>query len=150
MVPRTVSSFLVVVGALGAIASFLYGIQAFIDGRVKAAIQDPAFISQLSRNLRPSVVFDSRGSILADLGAMQHINDIRVVAKKDAPIEITVSPMESFAVEPVLESLDARFVTKAERGQKYDWIFRLYPIETLLVSDPPKVERLRFRLELIR
>jgi hypothetical protein len=148
--PKTISAFLTVVSAIGAAVSILFGILAFVDSRVKASIEEPSFISKLSRQLRPSVIFDEKSSVLADLGAMQHISDIRVATKADGAVEVVVSPVEPFGIEPVLESLDETFVIKAERGNKYDWVFHLYPVQTLLVAEVPKVERRRFRLELIR
>jgi hypothetical protein len=137
------------IGALATVLGGLYAVHSYIDARIRSNIEDPAFIRQLSRSLRPSVIFDERGSILTDLGAMRYLRDIQVQPQK-AGITIVVSPLEHLGAEPVLEALDGDFVVRSERGHKFDWIFRLYPVPSLLVEDVPRRERLRFRLELIR
>ena len=40
-----------------------------IEWRVNLMVRDPDFMAQLARRARPSMVFDSEGSVLADTGA---------------------------------------------------------------------------------
>ena len=123
---------------------------AYVESRIRATIETPAFLEELSRRLRPAVVFDDAGSILADMGGMKYIGDIRVSKAADGHLEVLVSPTEHLGVEPILQPMDGNFNVLAERGKKYDWLFRLYGVPTLLVDQAPERKHVRFRLEIVR
>ena len=122
-----------------------------MDSRIAKKSEDPEFLRALSRRVRPSMIFDENGSVLADIGAMAHIADFEVVRDGEDAFDITVHPTEHIALQPILESLDTRFVISARRGHKYDWVFRLDHIDTLLAeSSAEQTGPLRFRLEIVR
>lgn len=138
---------------IAAIASVLalflsfVALQAYIDSRIQQQIEDPAFLQKLGGELRPSVIFDSNGSILADQGAMHYIEDINVKRHdeiKFAAKSITISPKSFLAQAPLLTSIDQNnYIITSHRGKKYDWI---YSTDLLAWSSDTTS---RFRLEII-
>ena len=93
---------------VGLFLSFV-ALQTYIDGRIQKQIEDPVFLKRLGGEITPSVIFDSRGSILADEGAMQFIDEIVVKRHSDikfAAKEITVRPKAFLAEAPILTSID--------------------------------------------
>jgi hypothetical protein len=101
------------------VAAF-YGVLTFVDGRIEKQINDADFLKKLARKVRPSLVFDERGSIIADMGAVPLIKNITVSKGPEDSFTIVVSPIDFLAVEPVLEPLDDLYVVLSERGQKFD------------------------------
>jgi hypothetical protein len=149
--PHVLKSLYVITGAVVFLFATYHGFNAYLDSRIESRITDPAFMQELARNVRPSVVFDENGDVLADLGAMKLIDSIKVSRNTDEVWTITISPSEFLGVEPVLEGVDSQFVIHAERGNKYDWVYQLYRVHPLLVSEiPPEQKILRFRLEIVR
>lgn len=143
-----------VIYVLAGIAVFLFvsyhGFNSYIDWRIDNRIKNSDFLHQLARHVRPSLVFDDNGSIIADMGAIQYISDIKVSKGDKNSVLIIISPNEYLGVEPVLEALDAEYSIHAKRGQKFDWIFNLYPIQQLVMELSPERDNERFRLEIIR
>jgi hypothetical protein len=127
-----------------------HGLNSYIDWRIDERIKNADFLSGLARRVRPSVVFDDNGSIIADMGAIQYISDIKVSKGEKDSVIVIITPNEYLGVEPVLEALDAEYSIHAERGKKFDWVFRLYAIQQLVIESSPQRDNQRFRLELIR
>lgn len=139
-----------VVGAIVFLFAAYHGLNSYLDARIESRINDADFLKKIARSVRPSLVFDEKGSIIADMGAAPFVDKISVSKGAKDTFEIVVSPVEYFGVEPVLEALDGDYTIHAARGQKFDWVFRLYGIQTLVAESSPQRERQRFRLELIR
>ena len=127
-----------------------HGLNNYIDRRIDNKINNSDFLHELARHVRPSLVFNDNGSIIADMGAVQYIIDIKVSKGDKNSILIIISPNEYLGVEPILESLDAEYSIHAKRGPKFDWIFNLYAIQQLVMESSPDRDNERFRLELIR
>jgi hypothetical protein len=127
-----------------------HGLNSYIDSRIDSKIHNADFLKKLARNVRPSLVFDENGSILADMGAVPFVSNISVSKESKGNLKITVSPAEYLGIQPVLEALDGQYVIRAERGQKFDWVFHLAGVQRLLLASSPKPEKGRFRLEIIR
>jgi len=139
-----------VVGAIFFLFAAYHGLNSYLDARVEMRINNADFLKKLARSVRPSLVFDEKGSIVADMGAVSFIDKISVSKDAKDTLEIVVSPLEYLGMEPVLEALDDEYTIHAERGQKFDWIFRLYGIQHLVLESSPQRDRQRFRLEIIR
>ena len=140
----------VVVGAIVFLFVCYHGLNSYLDTRIETRINNADFLKKLARSVRPSLVFDEKGSIVADMGAVSFVDNISVAKGAKDTLEIVVSPLEYLGIEPVLESLDGLYTIHAERGQKFDWIFRLYGIQFIETEGSPQRDRQRFRLELIR
>lgn len=139
-----------VVGAIVFLVAAYHGLNSYLDSRIDSKINNADFLKKLARSVRPSLVFDEKGSIVADMGAVPFVNNISVSKGPKDSFKIVVSPVEYLGVEPVLEALDDNYTIRAERGQKFDWVFHLSGIQTLVLESSPKRDRQRFRLEIIR
>lgn len=135
--------FLWILGAVGV----LYAFHMHIRQVVQDYVNSPEFIRKVASQVRPSVIFDGKGSVIADLGAIQYIAEIKVQAGKDPlyPEKIIVTPTKHLSQAPLLQIADENtFQIKAERGIKYDWVYTLRGI--VMISDKPAL----FRLEIIQ
>jgi hypothetical protein len=56
------------VGVIVFLFSAYYGLNSYIDSRIDSKIHNADFLKKLARSVRPSLVFDEKGSILADMG----------------------------------------------------------------------------------
>jgi hypothetical protein len=139
-----------VFGAIIILVAAYHGLNGYIDSRIDSKIHNADFLKKLARSVRPSLVFDENGSILADMGAVPFVTNISVSKGPKDTLKITVSPVEYLGMEPVLEALDDQYAIRAERGGKFDWVFHLAGIQALVTESSPKRNRGRFRLEIIR
>ncbi len=136
------------VGVIVAIIASFYGVFRYIDWRIDQKINSSEFIRKIASNIHPSVIFDSRVSIEIDMGAMQFIENIKVIPSNDPrfPKKIVVSPKEYLAHAPLLTPLGgAEFNIEAERGTKFDWVYQLS-----ISSYSDSIKKSRFRLEVVR
>jgi len=120
----------------------------FIDWRIEKKTKSPEFIQEIASHVRPSVIFNSQESIEIDMGAMQFIEEIKVVPSDDLrfPKEIIISPKKYLAHAPSLDSIDrVEFHMQVERGKKFDWVYHL-----TLSEHPDNIEKSRFRLEILQ
>ncbi|MCG6535991.1 MAG: hypothetical protein L7F78_15130 [Syntrophales bacterium LBB04] len=139
-----------VFGAVVFLVVAYHGLNSYIDSRIESKIHNTDYLKKLSRSVRPSLVFDEKGSILADMGAVPFISNISVSKTAKGSIKIVISPAEYLAIEPMLEALDDQYTIRAERGEKFDWIFHLAGIQILVTDSSPRRDKGRFRLEIIR
>src|SRR4030042_3709282 len=130
-----------VVGTIIFLFAAYHGLNSYIDLRIDSKIYNADFLKKLARSVRPSLVFDEKGSILADMGAVAFVTNISVSKGPKDSLKITVSPVEYLGMEPVLEALDDQYTIRAERGQKFDWVFHLAGIQTLVLQSSPKRDR---------
>lgn len=141
---RAVSAFLGVAALIAAI----YGFGVYVDSRVERLVHDEAFLKRLSVSVRPSCIFDQKGSIVVEMGAMDYIDSIDVTADPngDFPSTITVHPKHYMAHAPLLSTVDPFVMTvSAERGAKFDWV---YTVSYVHVGEHPAVT-IRYRLEVL-
>ncbi|MDP2604720.1 MAG: hypothetical protein Q8S00_19360 [Deltaproteobacteria bacterium] len=125
----------------------LYGGLLFIDKRIENRIRDDAFLRKLASALRPSVVFDHKGPVLIDQGAMRFIEAIDVELDKEGPYpkRIIIHPTQHLSYAPLLTPLESDLADiSTSRGNKHDWI---YTIDYFMTSEERRM--LRYRLEII-
>lgn len=140
---------------LSVLASVIFGVDKFIDWRIDQRITSPSFIGKVRHSIKPTAIFNIDGSVIANMGAMDYISDIKVEKEKFETydkifkIKIIVSPKELLNVAPMLEALDGTYKITSKRGNKYDWIYILEPIVLLAVYEPAIKEAERFRIEII-
>jgi len=125
------------------------GLESYIDGRIDKKIEDPNYLNRIATKLRPSIIFDSYGSIIADQGGMEYIDNIQVTRNNEDPKftakSIIITPKDFLAQQPLLTSLDQNnYSIIAKRGKKYDWNYNLS-----LISWTENTSSV-FRLEIIR
>jgi hypothetical protein len=138
-----------IVVSVVAILSAIYGIPAFIDNRINKVVQDDAYVRRIANEVRPSVIFDSRGSILVDQGAMRYLDDILVLTNNSDfhgfPVKIIVKPKQYLAQPPMLTLIDTGtgMTDKVQRGEKFDWVYTFDDLAGLVRDN------YRFRLEVL-
>ena len=143
-------------GALGVVAAVIagvYGVVAFVDSRIERRITDDDTLSKIASLVRPSCIFDERGSILYDSGAMQYIESLTLEGAKTEkeklenalPLKITLRPKKFLKDAPILSAVDAYTLTvKVEQGEKFDWVYSLHYMGI------DSFQKCRFRLELLQ
>jgi len=163
-VARTLS----VVTLLAGIVAILYGIGRYVDSRVAATVQTTAFINDLSRRLRPMLILDGHGSILADMGASDLFESITVtndpglgtdtvamqigivpMQPHELPNRIVLTPKRHMPFPPLVEPLNpVQGFFDSRRGVGHQWIYEIRGGYAFLeMSNTPPV---RFRIEVIQ
>jgi hypothetical protein len=127
----------------GAIAVF-----GFIDSRVAKIKEDPNFMQEVAKQVKPYIIFNEKGSILFDNGASKYIDVLEINVDEDRDVfkdfTIYVNFNKHFSYPPYLESLNGNgFAIKENRGKKHDWIYKLNQSSSI-------GQEYRFRLELIQ
>ena len=129
------------------------GLTYWIDSRIKAVVTDEAYVRRVAAEIRPSVVFDNKGSIIADQGAMRYLDNIEIAeyvgpngdCGTNFPLRIIVSPKQHLAYAPILTCLDGVMLQiDVERGKKFDWVYRLH------CNPIVRLPSFQFRLELLQ
>jgi len=134
---------------LGIIISFIF-LDDYLNNKIESKISDDKFVTELSQNIRPFVIFDDTNRIIYDHGAMNYIEDIKIDINKNFNlIKIEVIFIKHFQAPPILESLGPNsfsFIPKKE--PKYKWSFEPFAPGTLgfgknRIPDQFKLEILR-------
>ncbi len=71
---------------VAAIVGVIFGVKAYVERLVDKRLDSPETIDRLSKLIRPTVIFDNKGTILADLGAMEYIESIGVSGNEEQPL----------------------------------------------------------------
>jgi len=142
-------------GIFAAVVVSVYGVISFIDYRVDARLTDPATLIEISSRVRPSCVFDNKGSVLYDSGAMTTIEAIELKYPPKSPDEwypllpttIVVRPNRLLQEAPLLRPVDSYTATiESARGPRFEWIYTL----TFIAGPRGKGEEsCRFLLEIL-
>ncbi|MFT5699789.1 MAG: hypothetical protein ACI8ZB_002655 [Desulforhopalus sp.] len=103
-----------------------HGLNSYVDNKIQKRVDNPEYIQKLARSVRPSLLFDEGGSIVADMGAVSLVKKISVTKDYEEGLEIVITPHGYLAVEPVLESLDGRYMIQVERGEMFVWKYHLH------------------------
>ena len=125
----------------------------YIEDRIKESLSSKEFIGKVSLLVKPDMIFDEKGSILADRGASSFIKDkgIHFTMEQDTfgsvPSEIRISFTSHLKLPPLLTPLnpDNTFVW-SERGESHDWIYKLSYSAT---SHSEREFIRRYRLEIL-
>jgi len=141
------------VSIIVAVVVGVYGAVAFIDSRIEKKLADEVVLKKVAELVRPSCIFDERGSVLFDSGAMQSIDEIKLEGLKtegeygQLPFKIVIRPKRFLRDAPLLTVLDAYSPEiTAERGEKFDWV---YSIRYVGYGETSKFKKCRYRLEVL-
>jgi hypothetical protein len=141
-----VTAIIAVLGLVGAIV----GVNTWIDRKIDARTSDPAFIRQVASQVRPALIFDSNGSIIADLGAMQYFDEISVTFHEGEkkPGEIILKPKVLLGFPPEITGMGGvQIFPAAQRGPGLTW---RYEVEEFYIQKETVSRPFRFRLEVIK
>lgn len=106
-----------------------YNAIVFIQTKAQEAVLNEKFLANLATRVRPTCVFNSRGSVEAAAGFEDYVADINV-----APLpvkfgfQITVKAKKHLHYEPLVTCLDGNLhLSKSERGRLHDWVYEVVP-----------------------
>ena len=137
-----------VIGGIITIIVAIYGAMQFIDKRIEKKLQDDSFVRKVAASLRPTVVFDERGSIIIDQGGMEIIDAIEIKHEEGPghPLKIIVKPKRYLAHPPFISPLDNEMIDfKPARGERFIWT---YDLDYIMTNEEYDGKR-RFRMEII-
>ena len=113
----------------GSIVAIVYGIQQFVDWRIKQQLSDPATLRRVAEASKPEIIIDGKGSIIADMGGMEYLTDIETIpwsGKSNMIKSIVFTPKQFMAIPPLVSSIDATALrTTSTRGTKLEWIVEI-------------------------
>jgi hypothetical protein len=149
------------VGFVAVIFAAVVGFNAYVDSRINQKLSDEAFLRKIGMSARPFCIFDNKGSIHFDSGAMQFVGyqngksafDFSALTKEGFPQCINVHFNRLFAYPPTLTVIGAGLTTTAaKRGPGYDWIYTIYSADALVAESstisPPSDEQ-DYKLEIL-
>ena len=142
------SEILKAIAYIGGLVGAIYGFKRYVESLVTKKLESHETIDKVSRLIRPSVIFDNKGIILADLGAMEYVKSIDLSyddKEPELPVTVEIKCKQFLALPPLLTSLDNySYQEKATRDKELSWVFELEPMS--YVSD---AANFRFRLEIL-
>lgn len=144
--PKTIFATLI---SIAGVIGLVYGFNTFIDKKIASKMNDPEFVRQIATHVRPSVIFNSKGTILIDMGAMQYLDSISVepTSVADLPNKIVVKPKQYMSHAPLLTLVDPiSTVVEETRGAGITWV---YTFKQWMRSVTEELDTVRFRLEII-
>ena len=124
-------------GVLFGLAVALITFGTYIDSRVRKIVYEDEFIKKVAKHVRPSIIFDSKGRILIDIGGMEYIDKITVIPRPDDhPNKVIVTPKKYLVIAPILTVQDGSVAAsiKSERGTDLDWEYNIEYISGPLTS----------------
>jgi hypothetical protein len=137
------------VGVIGTI----YGFHAYITKRIQDVVESETFLRSLSSKIRPMCIFDENGSILYDQGAMEVIDEIKILKKFDTgkvPSSILIRPNRYLSTAPVLTPLSEYVASvTAKRGEKFDWVLNVNLTSAVFMEHDTSFQTATFRLEIL-
>ena len=128
---------------------------AWVQKVAHDAVLEERFLATLAARVRPVCIFDSRGAIEADLGAMEYIEDIHVIpAPQIYGFEVVIKAKRHLAYAPLVTGLDLDLYPQtATRGKMHVWRIVLSPESTtasIITEDPMNTNKVhRFKLEIL-
>lgn len=146
----------IVAGVFGMVVGF----DRYIDWRIDQKLSDEATLKKIGMSARPFCIFDNKGSIHFDSGAMQFIGypgkssiDFSDLAKNGMPQHLTVHFNRLFDYPPAVTVIGQGLTTcTAKRGSGYDWVYTVYSADAIVDSSstsPPPSDEQDYKLEIL-
>ena len=149
------SAWIIASGTLTVIAigtAFLRA-RKFIEDRVQESLSRDEVIQRIALLVKPDMVFDEHGAVIADRGACAFIQERGIQIKRESeiwgpvPSEIRIAFSKHVKAPPLLTSLNPEGVfIRAKRGAGYDWIFEL---TYAMTHDDERESTRHYRLEIL-
>jgi hypothetical protein len=88
-------------GIIVTLVGAFFALSPYVENLVDKRLKDREVIEKLSKSIRPSMIFDSKESIIADLGDSEYIEFIKILdyedkEKKTIPIVIEIKPKNTW------------------------------------------------------
>ncbi len=142
------SSIFKLTGFIVAIITIFVAVDGYIDTKVERKITDTTYISKLSKQLRPFLIFDENGVVQYDHGAESKIKDINVDFDKES---IVIETSEFMQLAPFIIAVGSEtFSFEPERIDNKKWKYAMLYHEGLATSGGSKKEpKTNFILEIL-
>ena len=133
-----------------------HGVNWFIDYKIQKAVNSDEFIKKVQKGVRPFLIFDAKGSVLMDLGALEYINAPDVTSRDGSPIpeKVIVTPKAHMVAAPLITGIDqVGAVANPMRGQGLTWEYTFEATYVMTGDLDPETQvqkRRRFRLEIMK
>ena len=139
------------------------GFNNYLDWKIDQKLSDEALLRKIGMTARPFCIFNSKGGIRFDSGAMQFIGDpskpgkdcfdFADFTKEGFPQQITVHFNHLFTYAPILTVTGMGLTsTSAKQGSGYDWVYTIYWASALAAEEgktPPPTDEQDYRLEIL-
>jgi hypothetical protein len=134
--------------AFAALFAIVRGFDYYVDQKMERLLSDESFLRKVSSKVRPSLIFDQKGSILVDQGALELIEKIELPENHGGlPSKVVVTPKKFLSHAPLLTPLDPYVIdARASRGSGLEW---QYQIAYTGVGVDVNFSQCRFRLEVL-
>lgn len=114
---------------IAAVVAVIYGAQQYIDSRITRVLNDTETLRRIAAAAKPEMIIDSRGAVLADMGAWDYIADLQVTPSTQSTFiadSLVITPKKYMATPPLVTPVDGAFLTVTPvRGTKLAWILQL-------------------------
>lgn len=102
-----------------------FGIDSYLDSKIENKITDDNYISELSKTLRPYLIFDNSGEISYDHGAIKFVDSIVVSQNQKGWVDnIIVYCNTYFGEPPLLDFIGVYHHTyEAKRIKNKSWSY---------------------------
>jgi hypothetical protein len=151
---RSAKTWLEVVLLLFGLVAVPLAIKTWLESEVEKSVaktlNDEPTLRKIASRSRPSLIFNAKESVVADMGAVQYIDpkDIRITKRTTGgwPQRIHIGFVRPLSIPPVLTSLYDSAEIRAERAKALDWEFEVsWSVEPLSKDDKDRL----YRLEII-
>ena len=140
---------------IGVVFASVVGFNLYVYNLVEQKTSSDEFIKRLGDRVRPSLIFDANGTIIADSGALDliEIPEIEEIGEGPSPgYIITIRPKQYLSMAPFLQMLGGpSYALTAERTKGVNWKFTLEYHQVLVMGRGPKRSITpKFRVEIMR
>jgi len=110
----------------------VYGLTVWVNTLVDSRVQSDEVLKKIANKIRPSVIFDEKGTILADMGGMSYLESVphveRIVndAANTVGYKITVSLKQFLSNTPILQVMESYgYTLNTTPGPGYQVIYEV-------------------------
>ena len=149
-----------IVGFVSAMTTFFFiyiAFDTFVYDRIDQRIKDPTYIQELSKTLRPFLMFNQQGIIIYDHGATKFVDSINVIIsfnknyKINSINEIKVYCNHFLHTAPLLDYIGVyQYTYDVNRAKNYSWVFKMKPMLVLELGGSPEPNENIFTLEILQ
>lgn len=139
-----------VIAGLLIVVGFWISAANYIDDKIEKKITDERYIKNLAQVLRPFAIFDEKGVIKYDHGALNYIKDIKTDCNIGEKV-IIVTTTKYLKTAPLIAYYGPFGMSfNSEQVDTYRWIFKVVrPLTTGIWSDEAKNSKPFYIIEII-
>lgn len=135
-----------------ALAAVYIAFDNYINNRIDDKIKDKEYIQELSKTLKPFLIFDEEGIITYDHGATIFVDSIKIIYLENKSIDkIIVHLNQFFTSAPLLDHIgSSRYTYTTKRIKNYNWRYDLEYVYSLVLEQSSNPSNGIFILEILQ